>query len=235
VQRRNAYQPPNGNFFVPIIYTSRHSGNRLTHAKMSKAVKLSDTPRMLNRRTWRTLRAFAPSDLLALVYINAPYPDEADPNDFFWDRARSASDAVRCYKIGRSLLRECRARLNSGKLVATGRDASGKREIIPASEWVDLWPMFATDRAVGPDRAYDEVQVFEPTPLETPQAELSSDCIAWLQAHKTARLVGKKFALFEDAQQRFGAGLTRVIFDAAYLSVFGRKRGRPKSFTKSKH
>ena len=202
---------------------------------MSKTVKLSDTPRMLNTRAWRTLRTFAPNDLLALVYINAPYPDEAEPNHFFWDRPRSASDAVRCYKIGRSLLRECRARLNSGKLVATGRDASGKREVIPASEWVDLWPMFATNTATGPDRVYEQVEISKATSLETPHARMSSECVAWLQEHKSAGLVGKKFALFEGAQQRFGAGITHAIFDAAYLSVFGHKRGRPKSFMKSKN
>jgi hypothetical protein len=82
---------------------------------MSEPVNLSDVPhRFLDQRAWAALRSCAPNDLLALVYINAPYPDEAEPNDFFWDRSRSASDAVRCYTIGRSLLRECRARLNSG-------------------------------------------------------------------------------------------------------------------------
>jgi hypothetical protein len=55
-----------------------------------------------------------------------------------------------------------------------------------------------------------------------------------LQGQDSAGLAGKKFALFEDAQQKFGAGLSHVMFDAAYLSVFGRKRGRPKNFAKSK-
>jgi hypothetical protein len=202
---------------------------------MSEALKLSDTPRMLNPPAWRRLRRFAPNDLLALVYINSPYPDEENPNDFFWDHRRSISDAVRCYKTGRSLLRQCRSLLNSGKLVATGRDASGKRKIISASEWVDLWPMFATNRAVGPDRAYDEVQVFEPTPSETPQAQLSSDCIVWLKERKIAGAVQKKYVLYSDARGKFGSGLTHAIFDAAYLGVFGRGRGRPKSRAETKN
>jgi hypothetical protein len=202
---------------------------------MSEAVKLSDTPRMLNPRSWRRLRSFAPNDLFALVYINAPYPDEENPNDFFWDHPRSISDAVRCYETGRSLLRQCRSLLNSGKLVATGRDARGKRKIISASEWVDLWPMFATNRAVGPDRAYDEVQVFELTASETPQAQLSSDCIAWLKERKIAGVVPKKYVLYSDAQRQFGSGLTHAIFDAGYLAVFGRGRGRPKSSVKTKN
>ena len=118
--------------------------------------------------------------------------------------------------------------VSSRKLVATGRDSSGKRKTISASEWLDLWPMFATDRATGPDKVFTDVEVFEATSSETPQAQLSSDCIAWLKERKIAGVVGKKFALHEEARQRFGNGLTHAIFDAAYLAVFGRGRGRPK-------
>ena len=196
---------------------------------MNAPIKLSDVPRrFINPTAWAKLRAFAPNDLLALIYINAPYPDDGDPNDFFWDRSGSAADAMRCYKTGRSLLRQSRSLLSSGKLVATGRDSSGKRKTISASEWLDLWPMFATDRATGPDKVFTDVEVFEATSSETPQAQLSSDCIAWLKERKIAGVVGKKFALHEDARRRFGNGLTHAIFDAAYLAVFGRGRGRPK-------
>ena len=203
---------------------------------MSETVKLSDTPRLLlDAREWTTLRSFAPNDLLALVYINEPYPDEENPSSFFWDRPRSASDAIRCYKTGRSLLQQCRSLLNSGKLVATGRDASGKRKVISAREWVNLWPMFATNKAVGPDSAYEEVQIYEPTPSETPQAQLSSDCIAWLNERKIAGDVPKKYVLYSDAQRQFGSGLTNAIFDAGYRIVFGHRRGRPKTSVKTRN
>jgi hypothetical protein len=203
---------------------------------MSEPINLSDVPRrFLNRTTWAKLRAFAPNDLLALVYINAPYPDDEDPNGFFWDRPRSAADAIRCYKTGRSLLQQSRSLLSSRKLTATGRDTSGRRKTISANEWLNLWPMFATNGAVGPDGRYDEVQVFEATSSETPHAELSSNCIAWLKERSIAGLVEKKFVLYAEARQRFGNGLTHAIFDAAYLAVFGRARGRPKVAAKSKH
>jgi hypothetical protein len=202
---------------------------------MSDGVKLNDTPRMLDPRAWRRLRRFAPNDLLALVYINAPYPDEANPNDFFWDRPRSHSDAVRCYKVGRSLLGQCRSLLNGGKLIAIGRNAIGKRETISASAWVDLWPMFATNKAVGPDTVYEDVHVFQATVSETPHAQLFSDCITWLKERKVAGLVEKKFVLHAEACQKFGNDLTHAIFDAAYLTVFGRRRGRPKRRAKSKN
>ena len=71
---------------------------------MSEPVNLSDMPRrFLNATAWAELRAFAPNDLIALVYMNAPYPDDEDPNDFFWDRSGSAAEAVSCYETGRSL------------------------------------------------------------------------------------------------------------------------------------
>jgi len=199
-----------------------------------RRIKLSDTPRvLLDSRELTALRSFAPNDLFALIYVNAPYPDEENPNDFFWNRPRSASDAICCYKTGRTLLRQCRSLLNSGRLVATGLDATGKRKTISASEWVDLWPMFATNRAVGPDKAYEEVQIFEATAPKTPHAQLFSDCINWLKERKVAGLVGKKFVLHGEACQKFGDRLTHAIFDAAYLAVFGLGRGRPKRRAKS--
>jgi hypothetical protein len=95
--------------------------------------------------------------------------------------------------------------------------------------------MFATNGTVGPDGRYDDVQVFEATSSETPHAELFSDCIAWLKERSIAGFVGKKFDLYTEARQRFGSKLTHAIFDAAYLIVFGRARGRPKRSAKSKH
>jgi hypothetical protein len=138
---------------------------------MNEPLNLSEVPRrFLDPGAWATLRSFAPNDLLALIYMNAPYPDNNDPNDFFWDRSGSAVDAIRCYQTGRSLLRQCRSLLSSKKLVATGRDATnGARKIIPSSEWLDLWPMFATERAVGPGRVFNEVQVLEMSASDAPQ------------------------------------------------------------------
>jgi len=204
---------------------------------MSEPVSLSDVPRrFLNPTAWAKLRAFAPNDLLALVYMNAPYPDDKDPNDFFWDHPGSAADAICCYQTGRALLRQCRSLLSSKKLVATGRDANGRRKTISSSEWLDLWPMFATNRAVGPNRVFHDVLIFEAILSETPHTQLYSDCIAWLKEQSIGRLGEKKFALYEDARRKLGGALTHAIFDAAYLVVFGHGRGRPKkNKTKSRN
>jgi len=129
---------------------------------MSESISLRDVPgRFLDERRWRALRKFTSQELIALTYINAPYPDEENPGNFFWDRSGSAKDAIRCYHTGRSLLQQCRCLLSARELVASGVDrSSGKRRTISASEWVNLWPMFATNTAAGPDQVFDDIDVF---------------------------------------------------------------------------
>jgi len=204
----------------------------IKESAMSEPIDLSAVPsRFLNPKEWAKLRAFAPNDLLALTYINAPYPDEENPGDFFWDRGGSIKDAVHCYNTGRSLLRHCRTLLSEGKLVATGLNSARRRQPISSREWLNLWPMFATNKAAGPSQVFDEVKVFEAKLLDTPQAQLSADCVAWLKERKITRSGAKKQVLFEDARQALDCALTHAIFDAAYLAVYGHGRGRPRKNT----
>jgi hypothetical protein len=198
---------------------------------MSESVSLRDVPgRFLDQRKWRALRKFTSQELIALTYINAPYPDEENPENFFSGRSESAKDAIRCYHTGRSLLQQCRYRLNAGQLVASGIDrSSGKRRTISASEWVNLWPMFATNTATGPDQAFDDIKVFQAEQGNTSHETLSSECITWLKEQRIAGVGEKKTTLYEYARRRFGNSLTHAIFDAAYLAAFARRRGRPKS------
>jgi hypothetical protein len=198
---------------------------------MSHSVSLSEVPgRFLNRREWNSLRRRAPQKLIALTYINAPYPNETDPSDFFWDQRRSRAAAIHCYWTGRSLLQECRALLTDGKLVATAVDGkTATRKAISAKEWLNLWPMFATNKAVGPNSDYSEVEIYEAALPNNLREKLASDCIEWLKRYLLAGLNVKKTALYQDARRAFGDTLTHAIFDAAYLIVYGRQRGRPKN------
>ena len=51
---------------------------------MSEPISLSEVPgTLLNRRNWNALRKFASKEIIALSYVNAPYPDEEDPSSFF--------------------------------------------------------------------------------------------------------------------------------------------------------
>jgi len=197
---------------------------------MSESVSLREVPgRFLDQRRWRALREFTSQELVALTYINAPYPDEEYPENFFWGRSGSAEDAIRCYHMGRSLLQECRYRLNAGQFVASGVDrSSGRRRTISANEWVNLWPMFATNTATGPDQVFDDIKIFQAERRNTSHETLSSECIAWLKEQRTAGAGEKKTTLYEYARHRFGNSLTHAIFDAAYLAAFARRRGRPK-------
>jgi hypothetical protein len=46
---------------------------------MSKFIALSEAPsRFLDPEKWAELRSFAKSDLIALTFFNAPYPDECE-------------------------------------------------------------------------------------------------------------------------------------------------------------
>ena len=191
-------------------------------------VNLSEVPgKFLDQRKWKSLRKAASRELIALAYINAPYPDEADPSDFFWDRRGSPEEAVHCYRTGRSLLDECRHLLSVGKLLATGVDKkAGELKAISPREWINIWPMFATDTAVGPNSEYTEIKIYE-APSETIREKLTSDCIRWLKGQRIAGVKLKKASLHLDARREFGDELTDAIFDAAYLASFERRRGRP--------
>jgi hypothetical protein len=37
----------------------------------------------------------------------------------------------------------------------------------------------------------------------------------------------EKLVFYQEARQRFGSAMTHALFDAAYLAVLGRGRGRP--------
>ncbi|SRR5229473_5836884 len=56
---------------------------------MSGSIALSEAPqKLLDQNKWAEVRTFAPNDLIALTYLNAPYPDLDAPSDFFWGGRR---------------------------------------------------------------------------------------------------------------------------------------------------
>jgi hypothetical protein len=196
---------------------------------MSAAIGLNEVPQtFLDPKKWAELRAFASNDLIALTYLNAPYPDQDDPCDFFWGKDWSFDVAVKCYKTGRELVQQCRRMLINRRLVATCIRADGTREMIMPIDWTNLWPMFATNRATGPDHAFDQVEILESTALETADHQILLDCISWLSAQNPTVLSQKKTRLLHQAKIEIGADLTQSTFDAAYKAVLGRSPGRPR-------
>jgi hypothetical protein len=194
---------------------------------MSAGIALRDAPRrFLGAEKWAELRSFAKSDLIALTYINAPYPDEGTPNSFFCGYEGSFEEALHCYQLGRKLVDEARQLFVQGKLMAIGWTAEGKREMIPSLAWIGLWPMFATNRARGRNIQYTEVEVFEGVPLENRGHHILRNCIDWLCTQRVENPNQPKKVLIFQAQERFGGQLTVGIFNVAYKIVYDLKRGR---------
>ena len=201
---------------------------------MSAAFELREAPaRFLDRQKWTELRAFAKHELIALTYMNAPFPDENNPSAFFWGCEGSFDEAVQCYLTGRTLLKECRLLLVQRKLVATGSRPGREREAIPALEWANLWPLFATNRAVGPNNAFNNVEIHEAAPIENADHKLLLDCFSWFTVQTSEMLGQKKGALFYQARLELGGKLTHAIFNVAYKSVLGLPRGRPRKIRKT--
>jgi hypothetical protein len=180
-------------------------------------INLSEIPHRLYPDIWAQIRARARSDIGALTYLNAPYPDKDSPSDFFFGRSGSFDEARHCYHLGRQLLYGCRDALIKGRLRAVGLTSDGQRTAISAHAWGNLWPMFATNWASGPDSRFYDVQIIEP------YKELQ--IIEWL--HRQPNLATqKKSTLFEAAKAELGA--THRVFNGAYKTVRGLPRGRPR-------
>jgi hypothetical protein len=124
---------------------------------MNFSVPLRNVPKkLLDRDKWTQICDLTASETEALCALNAPYP--ASGPEFFWRRDRPGADARRCYRLGRSMLEDCRARFIKCELVAVGYTRSGVHIRIPASWWSDLYPRFATDKVVGRTREFWKVE-----------------------------------------------------------------------------
>ena len=89
---------------------------------MSKSFPLSEAPsRFLDAKKWAELRSFANNDLIALTYINAPYPDENNPHSFFCGHEGSFEEALRCYELGREIVENTRITVCAKKVDCGGK------------------------------------------------------------------------------------------------------------------
>jgi hypothetical protein len=203
--------------------------NFLRAAKMSHEIPLHEVPgKLLDQEKWKEILDLTSSETEALCSLNAPYPDSAE--DFFWKGTGSNPDARRCYRLGKSLLEDCRSLFISGALIATGETINGTKREIPAGWWSSLYPMFFTDKVRGRSREFRNVVVREGEPTLFDSA--FTECIAWLSHRKSAGESAKKVLQWQ-ARESFPK-LTDRSFDIAYKTVFKRKRGRPSKLLKTK-
>jgi hypothetical protein len=199
---------------------------------MRAPIPLHEVPgKLLDQNKWQQIRKLTSSEMEALCLLNAPAPEGAA--DFFWKCSGSDADARRCYRIGKSLLEDCRLRFMRGTLVASGENRNGVRRLIRADWWGALYPQFATDRIQGRTRQFTNVEVYDAAAsLATSEARLN-DCIAWMKQRKFEGITEKK-ALWRQASHVFGTTLTTRMFENCYKAVFDRGRGRPFKSMKQK-
>jgi hypothetical protein len=187
---------------------------------VQSAIPLHEVPgQFLDQQQWAQVRKLTSSEMEALCSLNSSYPDGA--HDFFWKSGRSDPDARR---LGKAMLEDCRLKLISGELIATGETNDGTRQVIPAASWSSLYPMFATDRARGRTRLFKNVEVRR-NELSQTEAKLD-ECIAWLRQCQLEGITAKK-VLRHEAVGRF-PGITSRTFDLAYAKALRRNRGRPR-------
>lgn len=186
---------------------------------MSVQMMLSEIPQRLYPDIWAQLRAHACSEVGALTYLNAPYPDEDSPSNFFFGRSGSFEEARHCYCLGRQLLNGCRDALIKGSLRAVGSTPDGQRTAIRALTWGNLWPMFATNWASGPETWLYDVQI-----IESDKEFKIAACAEWLR--RRPDILQKKSTLLEVAKAELGT--THRVFNEAYKAVRGLPRGRPR-------
>jgi hypothetical protein len=199
---------------------------------MRAPIPLHEVPgKLLDQHKWQQIRDLTSSETEALCSLNAPAPEGAA--DFFWKGSGSDADARRCYRIGKSLLEDCRLRFMKGTLVASGENRNGVRKSIPADWWGALYPVFATDSIQGRTRQFTNVQVDDAADsVATSEARLN-DCIAWMKQQKFEGISEKK-VLWHKASHVFGTALTNRMFENCYKAVFDRGRGRPFKSMKKK-
>ena len=190
---------------------------------MTPPIPLREVPgKLLDQDKWRQIRTLTSSEIEAICSLNALYPDSGA--EFFWRGEGSGPDARRCYRLGKSMLEDCRSRFINGELVAIGKTPNGTKRAIPKNWWSDLYPMFATDSIRGRTRYFQdvEVRIGDVTGSEA----VLSECIAWMKKRKIEGVSVKK-DLEREARNKFGDTFTRRLFESAYKAVFNKVRGRP--------
>jgi hypothetical protein len=199
---------------------------------MRAPIPLHEVPgKLLDQHKWQQIRKLTSSEMEALCSLNAPCPNGAA--DFFWKGTGPDPDARRCYRIGKSLLEDCRLHFMKGTLVASGENRNGVRKLIPADWWGSLYPLFATDRIQSRTRQFTNVEVYNTADVIAMSETQLNDCIAWMKQQKLEGISEKK-ALWRQARQVFGTALTNRMFESSYKAVFDRGRGRPFKSMKQK-
>ena len=194
---------------------------------------LSRTPDMFfDPELWELFVSYF--DTPEIAYERIGYPPELVGYHYEDYEKRSSLPKERwqeieeAWALGRELLLGLQQKFLSEELLATGVPrgyASPTREPIPASDWLKLWPNFAGNWAMSTNGRFDEIEVsWHP---KDKNVQLKERCEAFLLKRKQDGESHRKI-LIHQAAKYLGESVPVRIFDAAYTTVFQKKRGRPR-------
>ena len=195
-------------------------------------IPLSRAPEMFfDPQLWEIFVSYFETAEIAYERIGYPpnltgyhYEDYESRSSLSKERWREIEEAC---AIGRELLRGLQRKFLSEELIANGIPrgfARPFRESIPPSEWLKLWPNFAGNWAMSTTGSYDDIQLLW-RPISR-RAEFEERCEVFLRKRQHEGQDKRKI-LIQEAADYFGERVPERVFNAAYGSVFRKRRGRP--------
>jgi hypothetical protein len=132
------------------------------------------------------------------------------------------------FALGTKLVSALKTDLVAGVIITSGIPVPyGERKIIPAEEWMRLWPYFAEESAWGQMGAYSQVKLRSNSDKRVLRVRLLENCLKWLRDDTTGDGLTKKEALRSLADEHFHQKIPVRVFNEAYRRAFDRQRGRP--------
>jgi hypothetical protein len=193
---------------------------------------LSRAPEVLfDRQLWEIFVSYFETSEIAHERIGFPpdltgyhHEDYSTRSSISKERWQEIEEAC---TVGRELLRGLQTKFLSEEITATGVPrgfSRPTRQPIPPSDWLRLWPNFAGNWAMSTKGSYDDIQLWW-RPRDK-NAELQERCELYLLKRKREGERLRK-VLIEGTTEYFGEPVPVRVFNAAYWSVFERRRGRP--------
>jgi hypothetical protein len=193
-------------------------------------IPLSKAPRIFfDHDKWTEYVGHFDNEETALMHLSSP------PGiDFsWWKDSLKPDETVRLHKerlfaLKMALVQAFYRRLKDGSIIATGKSFNSVEPTpIAPSQWLWLWPAYASDRAIGPDIHYSDVMLSANAQPRSRSAELTERCEMYLRSQYASGEIPKKEIIRNQVDSHFGIKVPVRAFNKAYRNVFSRTRGRP--------
>lgn len=131
---------------------------------------------------------------------------------------------ITAYNTAEKIIASLKQQLIDGNLAATGITSRGDRIAIEPALWEKLHILVVKETAASDDFSFSHLRISRPLERGVPVAE----CKRWLLADREGYAGLPKDVVLAKARGELGGHLTTTTFNAAYLAVFKRRRGRPR-------